>query len=75
MREVVRTREISEGPSIAPRNASPAILAIDTGMIGFLAANAPALSAVSKWMELAGRTTSVLIAVSIVTLYRVAFRT
>jgi hypothetical protein len=49
------------------------ILAIDTGMIGFLAANAPPFSAFSKWMLLSSGATILLLAASIAMLYRGSF--
>lgn len=49
------------------------ILAIDTGMIGFLAANAPPFTAFSKWMLLSTAATVLLFAASIAMLYRGSF--
>jgi hypothetical protein len=49
------------------------ILAIDTGMTGFLAANAPPFSAYSLWMLLSSGTTILLLATSIAMLYRGSF--
>jgi hypothetical protein len=52
---------------------SSVLLAINTGMAGFLAANAPPLRELSKWMVIAGTATLLLLAASIVMLYRGAF--
>jgi hypothetical protein len=49
------------------------ILAIDTGMTGFLAANAPPFSAFSKWMLVSSGATILLLAASIAMLYRGSF--
>jgi len=49
------------------------ILAIDTGMIGFLAANAPPFAAFSRWMLLLSAATVLLLAVSVAMLYRGSF--
>src|SRR5882762_8620244 len=49
------------------------ILAIDTGMVGFLAASAPALNMFSNWMWIAGGGAVFLVAVSIGNLYRGSF--
>jgi hypothetical protein len=52
---------------------SSVVLAIATAMIGFLAANAPALSAFSKWMYLSSGLTIFLLSVSFGFLYRGGF--
>ncbi len=49
------------------------ILAIDTGMIGFLAANAPPFRAFSTWMLLSNGATVLLLAASLALLYRGSF--
>ncbi len=49
------------------------ILAIDTGMIGFLAANAPPFKTFSLWMMLSGAATVLLLAASVAMLYRGSF--
>jgi hypothetical protein len=49
------------------------ILAIDTGMIGFLAANAPPFSMFSKCMVVSAAATVLLLAASIAMLYRGSF--
>jgi len=48
---------------------SSVVLAIDTGMAGFLAASAPALHSFSFWMAVTGIATLVLLSVSIGFLY------
>lgn len=52
---------------------SSVVLAIDTGMMGFLAANAPPFSCVSRWMWLSGCPAVLLLAASIIMLYRGSF--
>jgi pycsar effector protein len=52
---------------------SSVLLAIDTSMLGFLAAKAPRWQDVSAWMAVAAVLTLLLLGASIVTLYRGAF--
>jgi hypothetical protein len=61
--------------SFFPRveSKSSVLLAIDTGMLGFVAANAPRLREMSIWMVITTAATLVLLAASIVMLYRGAF--
>jgi len=61
--------------SFFPRveSKSSVILAIDTGMIGFLAANAPPFRAFSIWMLLSSGVTILLLAPSVAMLYRGSF--
>lgn len=49
------------------------ILAIDTGMLGVLAANAPAIKTLTRPMVIASLATGALIAASLIFLYRGAF--
>lgn len=63
--------------SFFPRveSRSSVVLAIDTGMVAFLATNAPPLSALSKCMSIASVVTVLLLSASFAMLYRGSFPT
>ena len=58
-----------------PRVESKAsvLLAINTGMLAFVASNAPPLKEFSRWMDVSASATLLLLAASIAVLYRGAF--